>query len=143
MTTLAKSLKEKNKLKQEVSKLQKRLEAHNSIIKGNPRPFDLNEIDTELSEKIEKLVMLKSAITKANQPVQEKIYRLAEIKRLMAFYKELPVKEGKSIEKYSDASNEYAVFFNEAAIDERLKKLESDAETIQDELESFNHTTSI
>ena len=74
---------------------------------------------------------------------QNYVVNIIGVYRLMAFYKELPVKEGKSIEKYSDASNEYEVFFNESAIDQRLKKLESDAETIQDELESFNHTTSI
>jgi len=143
MATIAKALKEKNKLKLEISQLQKRLNSHNSVIKGNPRPFDLNKTEQELSEKIAQLVLLKSAITKANQPVQEKIYRLAELKGLIAFYKKLPVTEGKSTEKYSNNDNEYEVFFNEAVIDERVKKLETEADCIQDELESFNHSTTI
>jgi len=115
----------------------------NSVIKGNPRPFDLNKTDKELSEKIDKLVLLKAAITKVNQPVQEKIYKLAEIKGLIAFYKKLPVTEGKSKERYTNDAQEYEVLFNEAAIDERVMKLESEAESIQDELEAFNHSTNI
>jgi len=143
MTTLAKALKEKNKLKLEISLLQRRLTAHNSVIKGNPRPFDLKIIDNELSAKIEELVLAKAALTKANMPVQEKIYRLAEMKGLIAFYKKLPAIEGKHALKYSNDSAEYEVFFNEAVISEKIKTLEKAAELIQDELETFNHITNI
>jgi hypothetical protein len=143
MTTLVKALKEKNKLKLEISQLQKKLNTHNSVMKGNPRPFDLNKLDQELSDKISRLVLLKSAITKANQPVQEKIYRLSEIKGLIGFYKKIPVNEGKSTESYRLDAHEYEVFFNEAVIDERIKKLEIEADSIQDELEAFNHKTNI
>lgn len=143
MKTIAKALKEKNKLKLEISQLQKRLNTHNSVIIGNKRPFDLTQVETEMNEKISQLVILKSAITKANQPVQEKIYKIAEIKGLMAFYKKLPVDEGKKTIEYRSDSYDYEVFFNEAIIAEKIKKLESEAEQIQDELESFNHTTNI
>lgn len=143
MTTIAKALKEKNKLKLEISQLQKRFNAHNSVIIGNKRPFDLTQVETEMNEKISQLVILKSTITKANQPVQEKIYKIAEIKGLMAFYKKLPVDEGKKTIVYRNDTFDYEVFFNEAIIADKIKKLESEAEQIQDELESFNHTTNI
>ncbi|OFX55449.1 MAG: hypothetical protein A2046_12270 [Bacteroidetes bacterium GWA2_30_7] len=143
MKTIAKSLKEKNKLKLEISQLQKRLNTHNSVIIGNKRPFDLTQVETEMNEKISQLVILKSAITKANQQVQEKIYKIAEIKGLIAFYKKLPVDEGKKTADFRSESFDYEVFFNEAIIAEKIKKLESEAEKIQDELESFNHITNI
>ena len=143
MTTIAKALKEKNKLTLEISQLQKRLNTHNSVIKGNSRPFDLVNTESELSDKIANLVLLKSSITKANQPIQEKIYKLAELKGLISFYKKMPVTEGKSSERFSNETLEYEVFFNEAIIFERVKKLEIEADAIQDELESFNHLTNI
>ena len=143
MTTIAKALKEKNKLKNEIAQLQKRLSTYNSIIKGNPRPFDLNKTEQDLTDKISQLVSLKSAINKTNQPIQEKIFRLAEIKGLISFYKKLPVTEGKSSERYGSETNEYEVFFNEAVIGERTNELEKEADLIQDELESFNHKTEL
>jgi len=143
MTTIAKALKEKNKLKLEISLLLKRMNTHNSVMKGNSRPFDLSKLDQELPEKISAIISLKSAITNANQPVQEKIYRMAELKALIAFYKKLNVTEGKSTEGYGSEVHEFDVFFNEAVIYEKVKKLEADVEIIQDELEAFNHVTII
>jgi len=143
MTTITKALKEKNKLKGEITQLQKKLNTHNSVLKGNQRPFDLNKLELELNEKIAKLVLLKSAITKANQPVQEKIYRLSEIKNMIAFYRKMPATDGKSTEGFMDKNFEYEAFFNEAVIEERISKLETDADSIQDELESFNHLTEV
>ncbi len=94
MTTIAQALKQKNKLKSEIAQLQKRLTTHNSVMQGNPRPFDLTETDAELVMRVNELIALKHALTVANQPMQEKIYRLAELKSLMAFYQKLPTKAG-------------------------------------------------
>lgn len=143
MNIISKALKEKNKLAQEIAQLQKRLNTYNSVIKGNTRPFDLNKTEQELYEKTFKLVSLKAIITKANQPVQEKIYRLSELKSLISFFRKLPIQEGKSTERFMNETSEYEAFFNDAIIHERIKKLEDEADLIQDELESFNHTTLI
>lgn len=143
MTSIAKALKEKNKLKQEIAQLQKRLMSHNSVIKGNPRPFDIAKTDNELYEKINQLIVLKSALTKANQPVQEKIYRLAELKGLIAFYKKIPASVGISTERYGSDTFEYEACFNEAILDEKIKNCMLEAEKIQDELDSFNYTNNI
>jgi len=143
MKTIAKALKEKNKLKKEISQLQRRLENHNSIVVGNQRPFDIDKIDQELNDRINQLIVLKSEITKGNQPIQEKIYRLGEIRGLIGFYKNLPVLEGKSTDCYSSDTLERETHFNEADIDVKVQKLEFEAEIIQDELELFNQITKI
>lgn len=143
MTTIAQALKQKNKLKSEIAQLQKRLTTHNSVMKGNPRPFDLTETDAELVMRVNELIALKHALTVANQPMQEKIYRLAELKSLMAFYQKLPTKAGKMSEGYMNTAHEYEAFFNEADTQAKIKTLETQAEQIQDELEAFNHLTHI
>jgi hypothetical protein len=97
MKTLAKALKEKKKLTQEISQLQKRLTNYNSVIKGNPRPFEMDSVDKELVAKTEELILLKSVITKANQPVQDKIYRMSELKGLIAFYKKYLLQKGSKL----------------------------------------------
>jgi uncharacterized protein YeeX (DUF496 family) len=143
MKTIAKALKEKNKLKKEISQLQRRLENHNSIVVGNQRPFDIDKIDQELNDRINQLIVLKSEITKGNQPIQEKIYRLGEIRGLIGFYKNLSVLEGKSTDRYSSDTLERETHFNEADIDVKVQKLEFEAEIIQDELELYNQITKI
>ena len=143
MTTIAKALKEKNKLKNEISQLQKRLLDHNCVIKGNNRPFDLNKADEELVNKSILLAELKMSITKANLPVQHKIYLLAELRGLISFYKKLPAHEGIRVEGYRENAQEYVAFFNEASLAVKIIELEDQADVIQDELESFNHQTNI
>lgn len=143
MSTLAKALKEKNKLKLEIAQLQKRFNTYNSVIKGNQRPFDLKITEKELTEKIFQLIQLKSVITKSNQAVQDKIYRLAEIKGLIKFYKDVPIKQGKSAERYSSEATEYEALFNESEIYIRIENLQKEADEIQDILETFNHKTEL
>ena len=75
--------------------------------------------------------------------MQEKIYRLAEIKGLIKFYKDIPVAHGKSTERYSANINEYEALFNESDIYTRIEKLQNEADLIQDELETFNHNTEL
>ncbi len=143
MKTIAKALKEKNKLKNEIALIERKLNTHNSIIKGNKRPFDIEEVDKQLHEKVNALVALKAAISKANAPVQEKIFRLAEVRGLISFYRKMTVKEGLFIEGYRDEAHDYEALFNEAEIEVKVKKLEEEAEILQDSLDSFNFTTTI
>lgn len=143
MVTLAKALRRKKKLKNEIEQLKMRVEKHNSVIEGNTRPFDLLLIIKELHTNIHVLSELKAAITKATQPVQQKVFLLAELRSLNEFYKEIEVKEGKQIEYYDNKMIIYEALINESALDEKIKLLEDEAETIQDELEAFNHVTQI
>lgn len=143
MKTIAKALKEKNKLKNEIALIEKKLNAHNSVIKGNKRPFNMEEVEAQLHEKVNALVALKAAISKANAPVQEKIFRLAEVRGLISFYRNMKVKEGRHVEGYRDEAQEYESFFGEADIEVKVNKLEAEAEALQDELDSFNFTTTI
>lgn len=143
MKTLAKALKEKNKLKNEIALIEKKLNAHNSVIKGNKRPFNMEEVDAQLLEKVNALVALKAAISKANAPVQEKIFRLAEVRGLISFYRKMTVKEGRQIEGYRDEALDYECLFSEADIEVKVSKLEAEAESLQDTLDSFNFTTTI
>ncbi len=143
MKTIAKALKEKNKLQSEISLIEKKLNTHNSVIKGNKRPFDIEKVDRQLHEKVNALVALKAAIIKANAPVQEKIFRLSEVRGLISFYRKMTVKEGRIIEGYRDDALDYECHFSEADIEAKVNTLEAEAESLQDILDSFNFTTTL
>lgn len=144
---VAKALKEKNKLLKEIGKLRNRVEQYNSLLKGNPVVYDTKSLLKELQEKTEQLVQLKSAVSYTNIPVQEKIFRLAELKALLKFYRNIPVKQGKAHERYGLMREqnvlEYESQVKAADVDALAEQAEKEVEALQDELDAFNHTTEL
>ncbi|PID95491.1 MAG: hypothetical protein CSA94_01335, partial [Bacteroidetes bacterium] len=86
---LSKALSEKNRLARKTRELQNKIKEHNSYIKGNTPIYRTQELLGELQETIEELVELKTKIHKANQPVQDKIFKLAELKSFATFLRNL------------------------------------------------------
>lgn len=141
---LAKALKEKNKLIKKILGSQKLLNETNSIIKGNPRDFQPSELLSTLKSDTDKLVRLKCAINKANQPINQLIIRNAENKSLISYLKKLDTKDGKSVERYSrETPIEYEASIKGRQVLEEITKLEADIEKNQEEIDLFNHTTDV
>jgi len=141
---IAKALKEKNRLKGEIAALKKKITAQNRKVKGNPQPYDVQQLLKELQEKTAQLIQMKSDITHVNQPVQQKIYRLAELKALAAFYKTIPVNEGKdAVTRYSDDIFDFEVQVKAPELDKIIVDIERQIEALQDELDVFNHATEL
>lgn len=62
-----------------------------------PEPeFKINALLEQGDAVVDALVAAKTAITKANAPIQESIYRLAELKSAVAFLQRLDTTHGKS-----------------------------------------------
>ena len=144
---LHQALKRKNALVNEIKKLQIRIEKHNSILKGNSRPYDIPQLFIELNEKIDTLTALKASLTLANQPVQEKIYRLSELKSLTKFYKALPVDDGKARLREGGYGSEPLAEYESAVkadrVDEMLDAVEKEIQDLQDSLDLYNLTTDL
>lgn len=141
MTTIAKALVQKNKLKREVAQLQKKLSTHNSVIAGNVRPFDIVAVDAELNSKTRELAALKANITIANRDVQHKINLMAELRGLISYYRNLVIINGKTKVAYGSDTNTYDCILTERDIEERLRALEHEVEIIQDEMDAHNYLT--
>ncbi len=141
------ALKEKNNLVKKLLELQNRITTYNCVIEGNPRAYDPKEVMEEFNKTLEALVNLKTSITRANQPVQDKIYRLSELKSKIRFLKTIPTTEGKAPmgKNYYSQSEMYMW---ESAIkakerDQHVLELEKEIETLQKELDAHNYNTTI
>lgn len=112
-----------------------------------PFDYDNRQVLVELRTKLDDLVKVKAAIAVANAAHYERIFRLAEIKGLVALFKGLDVRQGvfKEGGSYVQAAFEveYVAQIKKAEVDKLVVELEAEIITLQDALDEFNHTHSI
>ena len=138
------ALKRKNKIIGLMSEEWAKTSQYNVIDEGNPRPYSSVESMAKWMELSEELVILKAKIHLANGPKYEQIFRLAELKNQVKHLKSLNCQSGKFPNRW-DSENP-AVKHAEINIVERdkmIKAKESMIEFIQDELDQWNHSTTI
>lgn len=141
---LSKALSEKNRLARKIKEIQNKIELHNSYIKGNTPVYNINELLQELDKTMNLLTDLKSKIANANLPVQEKIFRLAELKSFATFLRRLTIKEGKILEeRWNSEVREWESELGTIEKDLLLEKTEKEIDAIQSELDKYNFETTI
>ena len=141
---LSKALSEKNRLARKIREIQNKIEAHNSYIKGNTPVYEIKNLLSELEDTIRELTELKTKIYKSNQPVQNKIFRLAELKSFAAFLRKLKIKEGKILEeRWNSEVREWESELGTIQRDKLLENTEKEIDSIQVDLDKYNFETSI
>ena len=143
---IKKALKEKNRLVKEILDLHTRVATYNSVEVGNVRPYSAKESMELLNQKSNELVELKANIHRANGPVYQHIFRLSELKSMIARIKNLDCNEGIVQDYYSRNRETPAVKETEISIverDEMVKHMEGQIEEIQDILDYHNQITEI
>jgi len=145
---LAKALKTKSRLAQKIAQLQNDIQQHNSVPADKERKIDVTTMMTDLETAVNDLVRLKLTIFVASTPVRETILRLAEVKSRVSFLKGIDTHEGKGKESDSyrfdnltdiDFAVEFDILWQRAEI----LKCEELIDSMQDELDRFNHKTEI
>jgi uncharacterized small protein (DUF1192 family) len=137
------ALKAKNKLVTDLKAQYQILQKYNSIEQGNPRRYSMTNTLEKIKTLQAELVELKSKIHKANQPVYDKIFALAELKGMIKELRKVSTEEGKSSDRYSSVISVKEVELNVTDIDSGVSILESQIEQLQDELDVHNATTQI
>jgi len=144
---LTKALKLKNQLAGDVTTLKDRLTKQNSRAASVPFDYDSRQVLADLRTKLDDLVKVKASIAVANAAQYERIFRLAEIKGLVALLKSLDVRQGvfKEGGSYMQAAFEveYLAQIKKAEVDQLVAELEAEIITLQDALDEFNHTHSV
>jgi hypothetical protein len=143
---IKKALKEKNRLVKEILDLHTRVATYNSVEIGNVRPYSAKESMELLNQKSNELVELKTKIHRANDLVYQYIFRLSELKSMIARIKNLDCNEGIVQDYYSRNRETPAVKETEISIverDEMVKHMEGQIEEIQDILDNHNQITEI
>ena len=137
------ALKQKNKLVTELKTQYQILQKYNSIEEGNPRRYSMAEALDKIEFTSNELVELKAQIHKANQPVYDKIFALAELKGMIKELKKVPTDEGKSSDRYSSIPSVKEVELNIVEIEAIVEKLQIKIEELQNELDIHNANTNI
>lgn len=140
---LYQALKKKNLLVGEISELVYKVKNNNSIVKGNTRDYNVQELYEELIDKKQELTILKAAIQLANAPICQKIYHLSELKSTVDTLRKTSCNNGIVASRYGDVSTEYEAQWSQKAVDESIKTIRAEIGKLQDELEEFNYKTEI
>jgi hypothetical protein len=139
---LKQALKRKNRLVGLIAEEYKKVSQYNSVDDINQRPYAVKEAIQNWLSLTNELVELKCKIQLANVKVNDKIFRLSELKTQVKLLKMLDCTAGKYYSRWSEDMplNKVA----EIGILERdamVKGIETQIETIQDELDEWNHVT--
>jgi hypothetical protein len=137
------ALKLKGKILTEISELYGIAKNHNSIQAGNIRRFSVTESLDKAGELTKELVELKTKIHRANGPVYDKIFLMAELKGRVKVLKSISTEEGTQAGRYGSAPEMKEVELTALDIRNMVKDLETQIEQLQDELDVHNATTQI
>lgn len=143
---LAKALKQKNLLAGEIAQLKATLAEQNSRSARQPFDYDTRNVLAQLRGKTEELVTLKARLAAANVDTYPQIFRLAELKGLVASLKALPTKDGVFVESLGYTQNAevaYVAQIKRAEADALVETFQTEIQSIQDALDEHNFTRSI
>jgi hypothetical protein len=146
---LTKATKLKTALERSIDKDNQIIEDKNSIIEGNSREVDIDEIEKLKDIKSEFLISLNLLIQEANlkKGKGEKysnayyIKKLSELQRELSHLMKIPTKDGVQIENKQKIKYESVLKFSD--ITERTKQIEKEIEVIKTKLSKFNETNEI
>jgi hypothetical protein len=137
------ALKQKNKLVGEIKECYRIIQTQNSIEEGNPRRYSVKKKIEEIATLTDELVELKAKLHRANAPVYEKIFQMAEIKGIIKELKKMDVSEGKQDSRYGSVVSVKEVEMTVIERDAIVKQYEAEVEKIQNELDIHNSNTII
>ena len=136
-TTLARALKEKNRIAAKLREAQLMVQRHNRKVKGSPRSVAVAEW-AERSERLSaRLVAVKTAIARANGGIIDAIVELQETKSMIAFFYRVQTRD--DLEPQRDGTyTEYDVALDETAILAKTDALQCRANALQDRIDEYN-----
>lgn len=143
--TVARALKEKNRVAGRLAKARSLVGKENSKDKNVKRGIDVAETYALSKTLKDRLVSIKTAIAEANAPIISKIIELDELKSEISYLNELDAKEGKIVSMNYGVRNEsdMEAVIHQSDVLKEVAALQARAERIQDELDEFNATTKI
>ena len=139
---LTKARKHKKKLVKQIDEMFIRFSKFNSVEKGSIG-YDPEQAYTQWVELTNNLIDLKTKIHIANVGIADKIFKLGELKNMASKIRNVSTQEGTVKDRYTDVTSEYVTHMNLFAKDIRVKELEEQIETLQEEIEAYNALTMI
>lgn len=145
VVSIARALKEKNRVAGRLAKARQLVNKENSKEKKVPRGVDVKAVYAEAKMLRDRLVAIKTAIAVANQPIVGKIVELAEVKSEISYLNALDVQEG----VFEEASyggklvKEYDAVLQKTEVLSEVDALQRRADELQDALDEFNASVKV
>ena len=145
MKTLAKLLKEKNAIVSKINDVKRRITNENIVENDNVSKWDTREEYAKWLNLTNKLVETKTNIARLNSKVADKIFRLSELKAMVAFLIQLDTREGRFLvrDSYSGRSDTVTKVaqIDSVFVQQQIDSLTDEINKLQDELDAYNHAT--
>lgn len=151
--TIAKALKEKNRITGKINLLQQQLYKFNTYQKDKAPDLNPADLMKSLQEEWAYLIDLKTKIAKANVGIAEKLIRLTEAKAELKFWTNFRSGPAEDIETiftydYTLQQNFPTIVTNVSVypskqVLENQSRVQTLIETLQDEIDDFNALTRI
>lgn len=143
--TLARALKEKNRIAGRLAKAQSLVKKENRKTAGSPRTVDVAAALAEVERLSALLAQVKAAIAQANDGIVATIVELEETKSLLSFFGSVPADEDIEIEREYNGVVErrWDVAVREPELLAKAEALQSRADALQDALDEYNAATRV
>lgn len=146
---LNKAVRLKNALEKSIDEDNILIQQNNSIIEGNSRSVDINEVELLKDLKSELIINLNLIIQEANfkktkgEDYSNAYYvkKLSEIKRELLHLNRIPTDNGKVV--VDKQQIKYEAVLKQQDITSRIKELNKEKEVIQNKLSKFNENIDI
>ena len=147
---LAKALKTKNRLVGRLARLDKRITTENCETLRAGEEFhddyqnpEVNALFEQRGVLVNALINLKSSISRSNQKIQPLLYKLAELKSEMKLYQSLNTTHGVVESHYREGGTTYVSTVKKQDVEDHIKRLEKEIDSIQDAIDTYNYTNTI
>ena len=143
LMTLAKALKHRKRLAQRIAQVDQRANRNNSILVGNTREVSVRDLLAERAKLVEQLVVVKLAIVTANVGIQERIFRISELKGAITSLQQMDTKNGKQEAPYQSQPPVYEAELTKADVERLVAELEARIDRLQEEVDQYNYATEV
>jgi Mg2+ and Co2+ transporter CorA len=147
--TINKALRLKNRTVEKIAKLKKAIQLNNSYREDLGNKYSSADLYEELRTVSAFLVVLKTAIAKANVAIYMELNQIAEIKGLCAMLESLSCVEG-TVENSSYSRREgdplvyqYIAGISEADVAAYVSEYKKELDNLQDSIDKYNATATI
>lgn len=126
-----------------MNELKRRIQSQNRHAEEVAPAYDVEKVLAQLQRESEKLVLIKSAISGANVKIQPDIYRIAELRGIVAFLQALDKTEGPTVQMMpmfggTGEAPVMKVEIGEATATKHIERLEKKIDDLQDKIDEFN-----
>jgi len=145
--TLARALKEKNRIAGRLKTARDRISRENSWEKSVPRNFNVEELISEAKKLKQNLITLKTAIAIANAGIVGKIIEMAELKAEICWLSGVDTYQGTKTEQSYRSEvpivREFVAVVTGPKMAAEVTRLQHEVEAIQDQIDEYNAVTKI